>query len=153
MARMSLDENRRIIKFVPEIVQLWSNNSPLTWITANKRRWTNAGFLLVQRHRRWASINPALVQRVGSAGISWETAWTNELHEHVYTWCKQTVYHQTALSKYSHQLYNISSLIHSTNKRGLALVKSETSVMHWKVEKRYYQLVVIYVYTRAVHNM
>ena len=30
-------------------------------IRANKIRWANVGFLLAQRRRRWANINPALV--------------------------------------------------------------------------------------------
>ena len=40
-----------------------------TGITANMRRWTNTGLMLAQRRRRWASINPELVQRLVFGGI------------------------------------------------------------------------------------
>ena len=40
-------------------------------IPANARRWTNAWLLLAQHGRRWASINPALVQRLAFAGMKW----------------------------------------------------------------------------------
>ena len=32
--------------------------------TANTRRLAKAGLVLAQRRRRWANINPALVQRI-----------------------------------------------------------------------------------------
>ena len=40
----------------------------LTRSLANTRRWTSAGFMLGQRHRRWARIGPALGRRLVFAG-------------------------------------------------------------------------------------
>ena len=39
-------------------------------ITANTRRLTNAGAMLVQRRRRWTNIAPTLVERLVFADIT-----------------------------------------------------------------------------------
>ena len=37
------------------------------WLNVNTRRLINAGIILGQRRRRWASVNPALGQRLAFA--------------------------------------------------------------------------------------
>ena len=55
-------------------VRFWRLKSTPHWkgspkpYPANTRRWTNVGLMLGQRRRRWANINPTLVQRLVFAG-------------------------------------------------------------------------------------
>ena len=48
-----------------------NKHTALCGFPANTTRWSNVGLMLAQRRRRWASISPALDQRVLLAGLRW----------------------------------------------------------------------------------
>ena len=45
-----------------------------TWYPADTIHWINVGLTLVQRRRRWTSVNPTLIQRLVSAGYAFCSA-------------------------------------------------------------------------------
>ena len=66
------DKLLRIVNILSSAVRI-GDDLVAAVIPANTRRWTNAGLMLGQRRRRWANINPAMVQRLGIAFIMLQT--------------------------------------------------------------------------------